>query len=120
MLVRENIIFKDGRDELWFTPAAFSPMPLNAFIQLRFEEVESVEFARQGGGAVSSRTFDLLVRMKNEVEHQFRCVWGGVVQVWGTWGRLDSGLSIYPHTQTPDNSQNPSYRALLSIIYQEH
>ena len=41
--------------------------------QLPFDEVESVEFARQGGGAVSSRTFDLVVRMKNEAEHQFRC-----------------------------------------------
>ena len=64
--------------------------------QLPFEEVESVEFARQGGGAVSSRTFDLVVRMKNDVEHQFRCegegVWGyrccghhGVLGKW-KWG----------------------------------
>mmetsp|Transcript_4974 Transcript_4974/g.10722 ORF Transcript_4974/g.10722 Transcript_4974/m.10722 type:complete len:694 (-) Transcript_4974:634-2715(-) len=38
-----------------------------------FEDIESVEFARQGGGVVSSRTFDLVVRMKNsEAEHQFR------------------------------------------------
>lgn len=39
---------------------------------LPFDEVDSVEFARQGGGVVSSRTFDLVVRMKTEVEHQFR------------------------------------------------
>ena len=45
-------------------------------LQLPFDEVESVEFARQGGGVVSSRTFDLVVRMKNDVEHQFRFVWG--------------------------------------------
>lgn len=45
-------------------------------MQLPFDEVESVEFARQGGGVVSSRTFDLVVRMKNDVEHQFRFVWG--------------------------------------------
>lgn len=39
-----------------------------------FEDVESVEFARQGGGVVSSRTFDLNVKTKNDQEHQFR--WG--------------------------------------------
>ncbi|KAG1680758.1 hypothetical protein FOA52_008091 [Chlamydomonas sp. UWO 241] len=39
---------------------------------LPFDEVESVEFARQGGGVVSSRTFDLVVRMKSDAEHQFR------------------------------------------------
>ena len=57
--------------------SSFSPM------QLPFEEVESVEFARQGGGAVSSRTFDLVVRMKTDVEHQFRWVraaWGAEVE----------------------------------------
>ena len=45
-----------------------------------YDEIESVEFARQGGGVVSSRTFDLVVRMKNEAEHQFRCVWVEVLK----------------------------------------
>lgn len=49
------------------------PHCLVSALQLPFDEVESVEFARQGGGVVSSRTFDLVVRMKNDVEHQFRC-----------------------------------------------
>lgn len=37
-------------------------------------DIESVEFARQGSGAVSStvRTFDLVVRLKGGAEHQFR------------------------------------------------
>ena len=40
---------------------------------LPFEEIESVEFARQGGqGIVASRTFDLVIHMKSDSEHQFR------------------------------------------------
>jgi hypothetical protein len=38
-------------------------------------QVESVELTRLGGNAVSSKTFDLVVRTKSEVEHQFR--WEG-------------------------------------------
>ncbi|GAX76261.1 hypothetical protein CEUSTIGMA_g3705.t1 [Chlamydomonas eustigma] len=41
---------------------------------LPFEDVESVEFARQGGGVVSSRTFDLVIKMKTSPEHQFRSI----------------------------------------------
>uniref|UniRef100_A0A7S0WQ82 FACT complex subunit SSRP1 n=1 Tax=Chlamydomonas leiostraca TaxID=1034604 RepID=A0A7S0WQ82_9CHLO len=37
-----------------------------------FDEVDSVELTRLGGGAVSSKTFDLVVRTKNNAEHQFR------------------------------------------------
>lgn len=38
-------------------------------------DIESVEFGRQGSGGVSSsvRTFDLFVRVKGGTEHQFRC-----------------------------------------------
>ncbi|KAF5832780.1 FACT complex subunit SSRP1-A [Dunaliella salina] len=39
-----------------------------------FDEVESVELTRLGGNAVSSKTFDLVVRTKNDVEHQFRSI----------------------------------------------
>ncbi|KAJ9520912.1 hypothetical protein QJQ45_014103 [Haematococcus lacustris] len=42
-----------------------------------FDEVESVELTRLGGGAVSSKTFDLVVRTKTEVEHQFRGIQRG-------------------------------------------
>ena len=56
------------------------PHCLVSALQLPFIEVESVEFARQGGCVVSSRTFDLVVRMKNDVEHQFRFVWGESVK----------------------------------------
>jgi hypothetical protein len=41
------------------------PCPVHA-------QVESVELTRLGGNAVSSKTFDLVVRTKSEVEHQFR------------------------------------------------
>jgi structure-specific recognition protein 1 len=48
-------------------------------LQLPYEDVDSVEFARQqqgapGGAMVSAatRTFDLVVRMRGGVEHQFR------------------------------------------------
>ena len=39
-----------------------------------FDEVESVELTRLGGNTVSSKTFDLVVRTRADVEHQFRCV----------------------------------------------
>ncbi len=40
------------------------------------DEIDSVEFLRQGGGVLgsSTRTFDLLVRLKNNTEHQFRSI----------------------------------------------
>ncbi|PNW88436.1 hypothetical protein CHLRE_01g029450v5 [Chlamydomonas reinhardtii] len=49
-------------------------------------DIESVEFARQGSGAVSStvRTFDLVVRLKGGAEHQFRNIqrseWGNLFE----------------------------------------
>lgn len=38
------------------------------------DEIDSVEFQRQGGGVLASsvKTFDLVIRLKNEQEHQFR------------------------------------------------
>ncbi len=44
-----------------------------------FDEVESVELTRLGGNTVSSKTFDLVVRTRSDVEHQFRCV--GVIAI---------------------------------------
>jgi structure-specific recognition protein 1 len=41
---------------------------------LPYEDVESVELTRLGGNTVSSKTFDLVVRLRSEAEHQFR--WG--------------------------------------------
>lgn len=51
------------------TPRSRSPhlVPLPAGLQ-----VESVELTRLGGNAVSSKTFDLVVRTKSDHEHQFR------------------------------------------------
>jgi structure-specific recognition protein 1 len=41
---------------------------------LPYEDVESVELTRLGGNTVSSKTFDLVVRLRSEAEHQFRWV----------------------------------------------
>jgi structure-specific recognition protein 1 len=56
-------------------------------------DIESVEFARQGSGAVSSsvRTFDLVIRLKGGTEHMFRYerrrVWCIIVEVASSLAR---------------------------------
>ena len=35
-------------------------------------QITSVEFMRHGGGVQQVRTFDLMVRLRNESEYQFR------------------------------------------------
>ncbi|GLC39441.1 hypothetical protein PLESTB_001348900 [Pleodorina starrii] len=53
-------------------------------------DIESVEFARQGSGAVSSsvRTFDLVIRLKGGTEHMFRNIqrseWGNLFEFINT------------------------------------
>ncbi|KAG2487532.1 hypothetical protein HYH03_013812 [Edaphochlamys debaryana] len=53
-------------------------------------DIESVEFARQGSGAVSSsvRTFDLVIRLKGGAEHMFRNIqcseWGNLFEFINT------------------------------------
>ena len=56
-----------------------------------FDEIESVEFMRQGGGlvAASVKTFDLNVRQKND---QVSLPWGGVPPHRGV-GIVDKFLS---------------------------
>jgi len=48
-----------------------------------FDDVESVELTRLGGNTVSSKTFDLVVRTKSNLEHQFRGIarneWQGLL-----------------------------------------
>lgn len=43
-------------------------------ILIAHDDISSVEFQRQGAGVLSSsvKTFDLVIRLKNEQEHQFR------------------------------------------------
>jgi len=40
---------------------------------ITYDEVESVEFERQGGG-IGTSSFDLAVRLKNDTEHKFRSI----------------------------------------------
>jgi hypothetical protein len=47
-----------------------------------FDDVEAVELTRLGGNMVSVKTFDLVVRTRNDIEHQFRWGPGGIIDNW--------------------------------------
>ena len=87
-------------------PALLGPDSVPLCPQLPFDEIDSVEFARQGGGAVSSRTFDLVVRMKTDAEHQFRSInrteWQSLFDFFQV-GRSPTGAHYRVSRNSPPN-----------------
>ena len=64
---------------LRFPPSKISPPARPHSFSLPFFPPESVEFQRQGGGVISGtvRTFDLVLRLKNNPQVGGGTLWGG-------------------------------------------
>lgn len=98
-------------------------------ILITHDEVDSVEFQRQAGGVLTSavKTFDLVVRLKNNQEHQFRNInrteWQNLFEfIHAKRIRIDNlnqaqhGPGNMPTTMDLGDEMDPGMRAVAAEV----